>query len=42
MTASWIPTAETVARAQVTRLAQELGCEDFAALRRFSVEHPDA
>ncbi len=42
MTASWIPSAETVARAQVTRLAQELGCADFAALRRFSVNHTDA
>ena len=40
--AAWAPPPELVARAQVTRLAQELGCADFASLYRFSVEQPDA
>jgi len=42
MTASWSPPPEAVARAQVTRLACELGCADFGALQRFSIERPDA
>ncbi|WP_201451839.1 AMP-binding protein [Rhodovarius lipocyclicus] len=42
MDASWIPAPEAVERAQVTRLMRELGCADYAALYRFSVERPDA
>jgi acetyl-CoA synthetase len=41
-TAAWQPPPELVARAQVTRLAAELGCADFPALYRLSVERPDA
>jgi len=40
--ASWIPAPEAVERAQVTRLMRELGCADYAALYRFSLERPDA
>ena len=38
--AAWAPPPELLARAQVTRLARELGCADFAALYRLSVERP--
>ena len=39
---AWIPPAFVVERAQVMRLARELGCSDFAALYRLSVEQPAA
>lgn len=39
---AWHPTSDQVARAHVTRLAQELGLADYDALYRFSVERPDA
>ena len=42
MEAAWVPPPELVARAQVTRLARELGCADFPAMYRVSVERPDA
>ncbi len=42
MASAWIPSPELVARAQVTRLALELGCADFGALYRFATEQPDA
>ena len=42
MEAAWVPPPKLIARAQATRLAQRLGCADFAALYRFSVEQPDA
>lgn len=42
MESAWVPPPDLVARAQVTRLAQELGCPDFAALYRFSMEQPEA
>ncbi|MBR0669694.1 AMP-binding protein [Neoroseomonas soli] len=42
MTAAWTPPPDVVERAQVTRLARELGCAGFAGLYRFSVERPDA
>ena len=42
MEAAWVPPLELVARAQVTRLARELGCADFPAMYRVSVERPDA
>ncbi|MBP0465418.1 AMP-binding protein [Roseomonas sp. PWR1] len=42
MDTAWIPPPEVIARAQVTRLARELGCADFAALQRFSVAQPEA
>ena len=38
---AWIPSAEQLEAANVTRLARLLGCEDFAALHRVSVEEPD-
>ena len=38
---AWVPPPDLVARAQVTRLALELGCPDFPALYRFSVERPE-
>jgi acetyl-CoA synthetase len=42
MGAAWHPPAALIEAAQVTRLARELGCADFADLRRFSVEQPEA
>jgi acetyl-CoA synthetase len=42
MAAAWQPPAEVIAAAQVTRLARELGCADFATLHRCSVEQPAA
>ena len=42
MDQAWQAPPEMVAKAQVTRLAQELGCTDFAALHRYSVQQPDA
>ena len=39
---TWTPTPEQLARANVTRLAQALGCdEDFFALHRLSLDEPD-
>ena len=39
---TWDPTPEQLARANVTRLAQTLGCdEDFFALHRLSLDEPD-
>ncbi len=42
MEAAWTPPPALVERAQVTRLARELGCADFAALSRFSHAEPAA
>ena len=42
MEQAWQAPPEMVAKAQVTRLMQELGCADFAALHRYSVERPEA
>ena len=39
---TWIPTSEQLAHANVTRLAQALGCDqDFFALHRLSLHEPD-
>jgi acetyl-CoA synthetase len=38
---SWTPTDEQLEAANVVRLARELGCSDFRALHRVSVEEPD-
>jgi acetyl-CoA synthetase len=38
---AWVPSAEQLESANVTRLARLLGCEDFPALHRVSVEEPD-
>jgi acetyl-CoA synthetase len=38
---TWQPTEEQRREANVTRLAERLGCEDFAALHRLSVDEPD-
>jgi acetyl-CoA synthetase len=38
---AWVPSAEQLEAANVTRLARLLGCEDFAELHRVSVEEPD-
>jgi acetyl-CoA synthetase len=38
---AWIPSAEQLEAANVTRLARLLGCEDFTTLHRVSVEEPD-
>ena len=38
---TWQPTAEQRGSANVARLAARLGCDDFAALHRLSVEEPD-
>ena len=37
----WTPTADHVERANVTRLARSLGCADYHALHRLSVEDPE-
>ena len=39
---AWLPSPDQIEPAQVTRLARELGCADFAALYHFSVSQPDA
>jgi acetyl-CoA synthetase len=38
---AWMPSAEQLEAANVTRLARLLDCVDFAALHRVSVEEPD-
>jgi len=38
---SWVPTAEQLAAANVTRLAQSLECADYEQLHRVSIEEPD-
>jgi acetyl-CoA synthetase len=38
---SWTPTPEQLEAANVVRLARALGCPDYAALHRVSVEEPD-
>jgi acetyl-CoA synthetase len=38
---TWRPTEEQLRSANVARLAERLGCEDFASLHRLSVEEPD-
>ena len=38
---SWVPTAEQLAAANVTRLAQSLECADYEKLHRVSIEEPD-
>ncbi len=38
---AWSPSPEQLAAANVTRLAQALGCNDYAALHRVSVEEPE-
>jgi acetyl-CoA synthetase len=37
----WTPTAEQLATANVSRLAQLLDCDDYDALHRTSIEEPD-
>jgi acetyl-CoA synthetase len=37
----WRPSAEVLAKAQATRIADGLGLPGFTALRAFSIEHPD-
>jgi acetyl-CoA synthetase len=38
---AWAPTAEQLEAANVTRLARALGCYDYAALHRLSIDKPD-
>jgi len=38
---SWVPTPAQLEAANVTRLASALGCDDYAALHRVSVDEPD-
>jgi acetyl-CoA synthetase len=38
---AWIPSPEQLAAANVTRLAQALGCGTYADLHRVSIEEPD-
>ena len=38
---SWVPTAEQLEVANVTRLARSLGCADYGELHRVSIEEPD-
>ena len=38
---SWVPSAEQLEAANVGRLARRLGCADYPALHRLSVEEPD-
>ncbi len=38
---AWAPSAEQLEAANVTRLARALGCDDYAALHRVSVEEPE-
>ena len=42
METTWVPPPALVAGAQVTRLGEQLGCADFAALYQLSVRQPDA
>jgi acetyl-CoA synthetase len=37
----WRPSPEQIERANVTRLARRLGCDDYHGLHRISVEDPD-
>ena len=37
----WTPTPEQVEQANLTRLARALGCDDYAALHRVSIEEPE-
>jgi acetyl-CoA synthetase len=41
VTYAWTPTPEQLEGANVTRLARKLGCTDFHALQRLSVERPE-
>ena len=38
---AWLPSAEQLEDANVTRLARGLGCGDYASLHRVSVEEPE-
>jgi acetyl-CoA synthetase len=38
---SWVPTAEQLQAANVLRLARRLGCSDYHALHRVSIDEPD-
>jgi acetyl-CoA synthetase len=38
---SWVPSAGQLAQANVVRLAHRLGCDDYTALHRVSIEEPD-
>ena len=38
---SWVPSDTQLAQANVVRLARHLGCDDYGALHRLSVEEPD-
>src|SRR6186713_2514256 len=38
---AWTPTPEQLEHANVTRLARRLGCGDYHALHRLSVEEPE-
>jgi acetyl-CoA synthetase len=40
-TFSWVPTREQRESANVSRLARTLGCDDYAALHRVSIDEPD-
>jgi acetyl-CoA synthetase len=41
MSFTWVPTADQLAAANVARLARRLGCEDYGALHRLSLDEPD-
>ncbi|MDQ3067440.1 MAG: AMP-dependent synthetase, partial [Actinomycetota bacterium] len=38
---AWTPTSAQLEAANVTRLARTLGCSDYPALHRVSVEEPE-
>jgi acetyl-CoA synthetase len=38
---TWVPSEEQLASANIVRLARSLGCSDYAALHRVSIEEPD-
>ena len=38
---AWVPSATQLEYANVVRLARQLGCDDYAALHRMSVDEPD-
>ena len=37
----WTPSPEQLAAANISRLARSLGCEDYPALHRLSLDEPD-
>ena len=38
---AWSPSPQQLASANVTRLARRLGCDDYHALHRVSIEEPE-